>query len=276
MKYSSLLFLYLGTLSPFPVLALQHRPAIIAHRGASASAPENTLEAFRLALEEGADILELDVRQTRDSQLIVIHDETIDRTTNGKGNVKDIAYEDLRRYDAGSWFGSGAFSGARIPRLEDVIGALDTTTQLLIEIKDGSDVYPNIEQRVVNCVEKNRLEKRSVIKSFDDEILNAVRGIHATLPLLKVFVVQFPALRITIGRGIAFGNVMEKNVQYLQPHWLGLTKRFVEAAHDKGFKVFVWDVNTESRMRKMIEFGVDGIETDHPAALRKLLPLRDE
>lgn len=271
MKHHLFLWCALSAISSISAFGYQHHPAIIAHRGASASAPENTIEAFKLAMEDDADILELDVHQTSDSQLVVIHDATVDRTTNGKGKVKDFTYDQLKQFNAGSWFENGKFLGVRIPRLQDVVDLLDSTTRLLIEIKEGSDVYPNIEQRVVGLIESNHLENRVIIKSFEDKILNVIRRIKQSLPLLKVFVVQLPVVRITIERGITFGSVLEKDVEYLQPHWVGLTRQFVEAAHERGFQIFVWNVNTESRMRTMIGLDVDGIETDNPNLLGKVL-----
>lgn len=276
MKCAILLSISLCALSSIKAFGYQHHIAIIAHRGASASAPENTLAAFKQALTDGADMLELDVQQTRDSELVIIHDQTIDRTTNGNGKVKDFTYRQLEQFDAGSWFEHGRFPFEHIPRLQDVIDILDSTTKLLLEIKEGSDIYPNIEYHVVDCIERNHLQDRVIIKSFADDVLNSVRRLNRSLPLLKVFVCQLPIVKIVIERGIAFGSVMNKNVQYLQPHWIALTERFVEAAHEKGLKVFVWNVNTESRMKTMIELGLDGIETDHPGLLRKLLQETEE
>mgnify|MGYP001583550457 CR=1 FL=1 len=171
---------------------------IIAHRGASVIAPENTIAAFKQAIADGADYLEIDVQQTSDSELVIIHDATIDRTTNGKGKVKDFTYEQLRQLDAGSWFERGKFPDERIPRLQDVIDILDTTTKLLLEIKEGSDMYPNIEQRIIDCIMRNHLENRTIIKSFEDDVLNTVRLINPKLPLLKVYVYQIPILHLTI------------------------------------------------------------------------------
>ena len=181
-----------------PARCYQHRINVIAHRGASSSAPENTIEAFKLAMEEGADMLELDVRQTRDSQLVVIHDVTIDRTTDGSGRINDFTYDQLKRFDAGSWFQNGRFAQARIPLLQDVVDVLDSTTRLLIEIKEGSDESPGIEQRVLECIEDNRLEARVIIKSFEDGILATVRRTWPALLLLKVYVVHLPVIRMTI------------------------------------------------------------------------------
>ena len=271
-KNAIVLLLVFCAVDATPALAFQHNIAVIAHRGSSASAPENTLAAFMKAMTDGADMIELDVHQSRDSQLVVIHDETVDRTTNGKGKIKDFSYEELRKFDAGSWFRPGNFQGEHIPRLIDVAAILDSTTKILLEIKEGSRVYPDIERHVVECLLTSRLEHRVIIKSFEDDVLAAVRRLRPSLPLLKVYVCQLPIVRIVVGRGFRFGSVLKDSVEYLQPHWLGLTNQFVDAAHDKGFKVFVWNVNTEARMEKMIGIGVDGIETDDPLLLRKLIP----
>ena len=148
-RYLVLLSLLLGSFHAHS----QHRVQIVAHRGASAYAPENTLAAFRKAIELGADVLELDVHQSIDNQLVVIHDGTVDRTTSGKGTVKDCTVAALKQLDAGSWF-SPQFSGERIPTLEEVFGSTPDSINLLIELKAGSDEYPGIEGRLVDMIHR--------------------------------------------------------------------------------------------------------------------------
>jgi glycerophosphoryl diester phosphodiesterase len=243
---------------------------VIAHRGAPKAAPENTLSAFKKAIELGADILELDVHQTKDSQLVVIHDATVDRTTNGKGRIADYTVAELRRLDAGSWF-APAFTGEKIPLLEEVLDATPDSISLLIEIKHGSETYPGIEKRVVQLTRENNATGRVIVKSFDDEVLQLVRRLAPEIPRLRIIVLQIPLLNIIIERGISVGEILDYDVQYLQLHWFGISKSFVGQAHSKGYKVFAWDVHDEKRMREMIEKGVDGIETDYPDRLKHIL-----
>lgn len=242
---------------------------VIAHRGASAHAPENTISAFKKAFELGVDILEIDVHQTNDRELVVLHDGTVNRTTNGKGKVKNISFEELRKLDAGSWF-SKDFIGEKIPSLREVFEITPDSIILLIEIKKGSETYPGVENRVVQLIKEYKFEKRVILKSFDDKTLQELKNIAPEIPRLKVFVGQISFLKIVIDYTINFGNVLDDDVQYIQAHWFGVTKCFIAKAQKKGYKVYVWDVNNEKRMKELILMGVDGIETDYPDILKKI------
>lgn len=243
---------------------------IIAHRGASAYAPENTVAAFKKAIELGADILELDVHQTKDSQLVVIHDRSVNRTTNGKGKVKDLTLSQIKSLDAGSWF-SPEFAGERIPTLDEVFDITPDSVALLIELKEGSDVYPGIEERVIRVIRQRKAEHRAILKSFEDEILDRFRAIGPDIPRLKIILRQISLLGIIIERGLNFGTVLNDSVQYIQHHRVGLAESFITKAHRKGYKVFAWDVQDEDRMRELIEKGIDGIETDFPDRLKSVI-----
>lgn len=243
---------------------------IIAHRGASAYAPENTLAAFKKAIELGADILELDVHQTKDSQLVVIHDGSVNRTTNGKGKVKDLTLSQIKSLDAGSWF-SPEFAGERIPTLDEVFDITPDSVVLLIELKEGSGVYSGIEERVIRVIRERKAEHRVILKSFEDEILDHLRAIAPDIPRLKIILMQIPLLGIIIERGLNFGTVLNDSVQYIQHHRIGLAESFIAKAHRRGYKVFAWDVHDEARMRELIERGIDGIETDFPDRLKRVI-----
>ena len=261
------LFFFLLHFSTFSVRS-QHRFEIIAHRGASAYAPENTLAAFKKAIDLGATMLELDIHQTKDSQIVVVHDETINRTTNGKGKIKNLSLAEIKSLDAGSWF-SSAFAGERIPTLQDVFDGMPDSITLLIELKAGSEKYPGIEKRVARIIRERKTEHRVILKSFDDEVLFRLHHLAPDIPRLKIIVTQF--FGIIIEHGLNFGTVLDDSVQYLEHHWFGLTEGFIEDAHKKGFKVFAWDVDDKDRMQGLIEKGIDGIETDHPNWVRPLL-----
>lgn len=244
--------------------------SIVAHRGASGSAPENTLAAFRKAIDLGADVLELDVHQTHDSQLVVIHDATVDRTTNGKGPVKNFTAKEIQKLDAGSWF-SPAYKGEKVPLLSEVLDTTPDTIPLLIELKEGSEKCPGIEARTVQLIREKEAQHRVIPKSFEDDVLERFRLLAPDIPRLKIIVMQIPFLHITIQHGLAFGTILNDSVQYLQHHWFGLTEGFIDEAHRRGYKVFAWDVHDDGRMREMIEMGIDGIETDYPDKLRSIV-----
>jgi glycerophosphoryl diester phosphodiesterase len=251
----------------FPANA-QYRFEIIAHRGASAYAPENTLAAFKKAIEIGATMLELDVHQTKDSQLVVIHDASANRTTNGKGKIKDLTLIEIKKLDAGSWFAK-KFAGEKIPTLNEVFDNTSDSLILLIELKYGSDEYPDIEERLIKLIHERRAEHRVILKSFNEDVLTRLRSLAPHLPRLKIIVLQF--FGIIIEHGLNVGTVLDDSVHYLQHHWFGLTKGFIEEAHHKGYKVFAWDVDDKERMQELIEKGIDGIETDHPDWVKECL-----
>src|SRR5687767_8955806 len=134
-----------------------NKPLIIAHRGASGHAPENTLASIDKALQMGADVIEIDVHQTLDSVLVVMHDVKLDRTTDKQGLIKNYRWAEIKDADAGSWY-SAEFAGARIPMLEDVIRHINGKARLLIEIKKDGDYYPSIEWRTLNIIKANHAE----------------------------------------------------------------------------------------------------------------------
>ena len=245
-------------------------PLIIAHRGASAHAPENTLAAFKLAVNTGADAVELDVYQTKDQRLAVIHDKTLNRTTNGSGNVSDFTLDELKELDAGSWF-DPKFKGEKIPALEEVIDALPDTTIIIIELKEGSHQSPGIEEDVIEIIKKNKIADRVILKSFNQEVLQRLRKSAPEIPLCYVYAFRIPFLSIIVDKGVSFGSIFKINVEYLQPHRLLLSRSFVEKAHECGYKVISWGVNSPRQIMQAIDYDVDGIETDYPNRVRMLL-----
>jgi glycerophosphoryl diester phosphodiesterase len=142
------------------------RVQILAHRGSSAYAPENTLAAFRLAVEQRADWLELDVQQTRDGQLVAFHDLRVERTTDGRGALRDLTLADLRTLDAGKWFGP-EFAGERVPTFDEVLSlAREAGIRLFPEVKDPR-FYPGIEERLAAALRAHEYEERAIVQSFD-------------------------------------------------------------------------------------------------------------
>ncbi|MBI4061986.1 MAG: hypothetical protein HY403_11220 [Elusimicrobia bacterium] len=149
---------------------------VIAHRGASGHAPENTMAAFRRALAMGARAVELDVHQTADHELVVAHDDDLKRCARDKRRVKNMRWSELSRLDVGSWFG-GSFAGERMPRLGDVFDILPAGVELHVELKRGSSVYPGIEERVLDLIGGRGAAAHTVISSFDHAALRSVRAL---------------------------------------------------------------------------------------------------
>ncbi len=247
-------------------------PINIAHRGASHDAPENTLAAFHLAKLQKADALELDVRMTADSQLVVLHDAGIDRTTDGSGNVSEIQFQELRSYDAGSWFDE-RFSDEKVPLLEEVLALADSVTTIIIEIKSTEE---GIEQRVINIINTSGKKDRVILKSFYPDVIQRFAQLAPDIPRIYVFAFHWPILNFTFGTVPRFENIFDTPAQFLQIHRLAVSRSFIRKAHLHGFSVIVWGVNSKDDMEAMIELGADGIETDRPWVLHKLIEREKE
>lgn len=233
----------------------------IAHRGASADAPENTLPAFEAALAAGADALELDVHMAADGALVVIHDPALGRTTNGRGFVGAHTLADLRRLDAGAWFGP-AFAGTAVPTLEEVVALARGRARLFVEIKGGSDFYPGIESAVIRCLEEGGALREAVVASFDHPALLAVRSAAPgaeTVALLE----GRPADPGGLAAAARAGGLA------LEHRLITARERALTAA--VGLRLYAWTVDEEARMRRLVGLGLDGIITNHPGRLRRLL-----
>ncbi len=252
------------------VCAQQSTVMIIAHHGASSSAPENTLAAFRKAIEQGADAVVVDVRQTKDEHLVALHDATIDRTTNGEGYISDYKLKQIQKLDAGSWF-NDAFSNEHIPTFDEVCAVLSPSTKIIIEIRDGSSVYPNIEQHVLDAIKKNNIEQRACIKSFDIAILKKCRQLYSKIPLIYSYTFHIPLLNIIVDKGVSLGSVFDIDAEYLQPYKLLLTASFVSKAQKRNYRIIAWGVETKESVREALELGVDAIETESPLMVKKMI-----
>jgi len=222
------------------------RVLIIAHRGASAYEPENTLRSVRRALELGADMVEVDAHVSRDGHIVVVHDATVDRTTNGKGYVKDMTLKELKRLDAGL--------GEQIPALEEVIELVRGRAQLVIEIK-----VPGIEQRVLQTIEERALENEALITSFYHPVVKRVKELS---PYVRtgVILASRPLKPITL--------VLEANSDALFPKHIFVDLQMVQEIHKCNLAVYPWTVNTIDQTRPLIDMGVDGIVTNKPDILK--------
>lgn len=233
------------------------RPVIFAHRGASAHAPENTLAAFELALQQQADAIELDVKLSADQQVVVHHDAAVDRTTNGHGRLKDMSLAELKKLDAGSFF-SDKFKGEPIPTLEEVFEAVGKRTFINVELTNYTTPRDDLVEAVCMLVKKHKLQKRILFSSFFASNLSKARkylpdvpcGLLAYNGLLGVWARSF---------GFTFGKY-----QALHPFLKDMTQQQAARVHRLHRRVHVWTVNAEQEMRRLFGWGVDGIFTDDP------------
>ncbi len=227
----------------------------IAHRGSSGTYPENTISAFLAAAEEGADMCELDVQSTRDGAVVVIHDDTVDRTTNGHGAVADLTLQEIQRLDASFKFPS--FRGERIPTLEEVMEAVRGKLGLNIEIKEGA-----VERQVCELVRSYDALTNSMVSSFEWKALENVRAID---PEVRVGLLAEKNRDALIDAGSAM------KAYAVNPRFDMVDAAFCEKAHAQGLLVLVWTVDVPEAMRILIAAGVDGIMTNYPARLRDVL-----
>ena len=239
------------------------KPAIIAHRGASLYAPENTLPAFQLAILQGADAIELDVKLSADGQVVVIHDQTIDRTTGENGRVRELSLEVLRSLDAGSHFDI-SFQGAQIPTLVEVLDIISQRSFLNIELTNYDKITDNLPEKVAYLINRHNLKRRILFSSFNPIAL--VR-IHRLLPEVPIGLLSLP------GKGGAWArSCIGKLIPYSSLHCeqSDVTTKLVSRTQAKGKKLFVYTVNREEDIYRMFTIGVDGIFTDDPTLAKQI------
>lgn len=236
----------------------------LAHRGARMQAPENTLPAFRLAAELGADGIELDAQLSKDGVAVIMHDFTLDETTNGHGLVSDFTLAELKALDAGSHF-SAEFAGTPIPTLEEVFAALGPVLLINVELKTDTIVDKGLEAEVIRLIENFNLQDRTMLSSFNPFALMRAYRVNPKIKRGYLWAPDLPwLLRSKILRSIAHADMFH-------PRWDALTAKIVKHEHNKNRLVNIWTCNEEDDMRRMIDFGVDAIMTDYPGRLQKVL-----
>ena len=236
----------------------------LAHRGASYDAPENTLPAFRLAAEMGAEGVELDAQLSRDGDVVIIHDFQVNKTTNGRGAVKDKTTADLKRLDAGSHF-AAAFAGTPIPTLSELFAALGPVLLFNIELKTMSMIDQGLEAEVIRLIEDHNVQDRAMVSSFNPL---ALRRAYRLNPNIKRGLLWSPRLPLHL-RWQLFRSVAKPDM--FHPHWQATTPALVKREHDKGLLVNVWTCNEPQAMRRLIGMGVDAIMTDRPDLLKQVI-----
>ena len=228
---------------------------VIAHRGASGHAPENTLASFKRALEMGARALEFDVHETADHQLVVAHDDDLRRCGRDKRRLRAMRWDEAKTVDVGSWF-APSFAGERLPRLEDVYELAPAGVELHLEIKHGSAVYPGIEERVVDVIRSRKAAARTLVSSFDHDALYAVRSLDRNVRLGYL-------LGLTTLRG-GLTEMKELSAETLNLAVRQTNPKAVKAAHERGHKVLVYTVNTPVERDRLAKLGVDGVFSNYP------------
>jgi glycerophosphoryl diester phosphodiesterase len=229
---------------------------LIAHRGASGHAPENTLAAFRKAVSLGVGFIETDLQLTRDARFVAIHDDTVDRTTNGHGAVHDLTLEAIRKLDAGSWFGS-EYAGERIPTLEEILEfSKKNDVVFYLELKPGGSWGG--EHALIGALRESAEIARTVVISFDGAILEAVRKIEPTLMTGLLYDGQ---LADPLDKAVEIG------ARQLAVRGDLVTPAMLMQARSRDLQVVCWTVNHGAHIRLLMDAGVDGIMSDYPDRL---------
>lgn len=239
-------------------LALFQNPTVMAHRGLSADAPENTLYAFSDAISAGADFIELDVQQTRDGVLVVMHDSNLKRTTGVNKDIWDVDYADIQNLDAGSWF-DPAYANARIPTLEETLQFVDKRAKLNIEIKPTKHGSDTLEQDVAELITRYQYTDACYVTSFSYGSLKKVKEVN-------------PEIRTGYLMSVAYGQFYSlKYADAFSLNKVFVTSQVVNAAHQQGKQIFAWTVNSMFEVRSLCNLHVDSIITDDPVMVQNVI-----
>ena len=226
----------------------------VGHRGAKGHAPENTFASFNLAVEMGVNAVETDVHLSKDGEVVLIHDHSVDRTTDGRGFVKDMTLLELKQLDAGSWY-DARFAGQRIPTLSELLEWARDRVGVAIEIKNGPIYYPGIAEKVVRLLKDHGMELQAILISFD----------HLVLREAKMIAPEVATGILYVGRFVNEpGAARAAAADALHPNWAFVTPDLVENAHAAGLAVSPWCPNDLPTIRLLNEMGVDSIGTDYP------------
>ncbi|MCJ7689798.1 MAG: glycerophosphodiester phosphodiesterase [Clostridiaceae bacterium] len=233
-----------------------------AHRGASAYFPENTMLSFEKALEMGCTGIETDVQMTRDGVLVLIHDEMVNRTTNGDGLVKDYTYSELNKLDAGSWMGE-EFTGVKIPTVEELIYLVqDKNIIINFEIKSGVIIYEDIEQKLIELIYKHKIAHKVILSSFNHYSIAKCNKISKGISTGVLYMAG-------IYKPYDYAKTVGANA--IHPYFLAISEEVIKQTKKHRIKVNVFTVNDEKYMKSFLEMKVDGIITDYPDKLHKII-----
>jgi glycerophosphoryl diester phosphodiesterase len=244
-------------------------PLIFAHRGASAHAPENTLQAFELAIQQGADVIEFDTKLSADGRVILIHDQTVDRTTNGSGRVRDFTLSGLRELDAGSHF-SNEFRDEKIPTLEEAIELCKGRIRFNFELTNYLTPFDELPLRVARLIERYNLQEQVLVSSFHPVPLIRFHRLRPSVPI------GFLAIRGAAG-ALSRSWIGSALVPYqaIHPEKNDVSPALVNRAHRSGKRVHVFTLNSIQDIARVSALNVDGIITDDPMLAHQVIRVGD-
>ncbi len=230
-------------------------PLVIAHRGASGERPENTLAAYELAVEQRADMLELDLHRTRDGAIVIAHDAEL-KALGGRGEIADATLDEVRALDAGQ--------GERVPTLDEVLDRLGARIPMNLELKRGTrERYAGLEAQALEAVASRELASRMLFSSFYDPVVARLRELSDKARIGLLVSRRFPQGAVARARAL--------RAEALHPEAALASRELIDEAHGAGLAVYVFTVDDPGEMRRLLELGVDGLFTNYPARLRALL-----
>jgi glycerophosphoryl diester phosphodiesterase len=234
---------------------------IIGHRGAAGNAPENTLASFQLAVEQGADALELDIHVSADGELVVCHDASVDRTTNGDGEISGMTVEQLKSFDAGSWF-APQFAGQKLPLLQEVFELIPSSIMINVEIK--CRYSPRLESRLLDLIKEYNRISGVVVSSFDHHTLVHLKRSEADLRIGLLY-------SANVTNHCQLAEMTGVEVYSLHPYYKLIDAEDIGHAIFSGLQVYPFTINHEEEIKQALEAGVSGIITDFPGRLKALI-----
>jgi glycerophosphoryl diester phosphodiesterase len=240
------------------------RPTIFAHRGACAHAPENTLASFQLAIQHNAPAIELDTKLTADGEVVVIHDQTVDRTTDGTGTVRHLPLAAIRELDAGAKF-NPMYKGERIPTLSEVFEAVGKKLFINVEITNYASPFDALPVKVGELVKQHGLQDRVLFSSFFGLSL---RRAHRIVPEVPLGLLAFPGFKGSLARSF-LGELTP--YQAIHPEAGDVTPRLIKRFHRANRRIHTYTVNEPELMQRLFTWGIDGIFTDDPLLALKVL-----
>lgn len=244
----------------------------VSHRGASGYAPEHTITAYKMGEKMHGDYIEVDLQMTKDGQLIAMHDETVDRTTDGTGRVKDFTLEQIKQLDAGSWFNekypqyaNTEYAGLQVPTLEEIFQKFGKNNNYYIETK-SPEVYPGMEKELLRLVDKYKINKKTLlVQSFSSASLLKMQELDPTLKLVQLLSYRSNALitdaEIAAIKQYAIG---------IGPNYTYLNQEYVQKVAGSGLDIHPYTVNDKETMKKLIDWGVTGMFTNFPDRLHEV------
>lgn len=245
-------------------LSKHHRKiSLIAHRGASDAAPENTLAAIKKALQSPVDFIEIDVHQTKDGEVVLMHDATVNRTTNGQGEIVNFTLSEIKKLDAGLWYNL-AYQQERVPTLEETLKLVRGRKKLLIEIKKGQDdFYPGIENKILSIIQQHKAQNWCIVQSFYDDVLQNIWKSEFAVPTHKLIVAKFPFIPVYFDHRLRWGNFDKYDrAMAINANQYFITQGFVKELHNSGFKTYPWNLNDSEAINRVLAMGADGVITN--------------